>query len=78
MSGIPRSTYSYLFKLLKQTDKYLEAKEIIQQPYDEHCSRYGYRRITFELRNKGCSLNYKMVLKLMKQLALKSTVRIKK
>lgn len=31
-----------------------------------------------ELRNKGYNLNHKTVLKLMKQLALKSMVRIKK
>ncbi|MBS5315372.1 MAG: IS3 family transposase [Clostridiales bacterium] len=78
LSGLPRSTYYYHLKRLNQPDKYSEAKKIIKQLYDEHYGRYGYRRITLELRNKGYNLNHKTVLKLMKQLALKSMVRIKK
>ncbi|MFR0780532.1 MAG: IS3 family transposase [Zhenhengia sp.] len=78
LSGIPHSTYYYHLKRLKQPDKYSEVKEIIKQLYDEHCGRYGYRRITLELKHKGYNLNHKTVLKLMKQLALKSMVRIKK
>ena len=40
--------------------------------------RYGYRRITMELRNRGYIINHKTVQRLMKQLNLKCMVRIKK
>jgi putative transposase len=46
--------------------------------YHKHKSRYGYRRITDELNNKGMVINYKTVLKLMKLLGLKSLIRVKK
>lgn len=40
--------------------------------------RYGYRRITMEMRNRGYIINHKTVQRLMKQLNLKCMVRIKK
>jgi len=40
--------------------------------------RYGYRRITLELRNRGHNINHKTVLKLMKQDGLQAIVRKKK
>ena len=40
--------------------------------------RYGYRRITMELWNRGYIINHKTVQRLMKQLNLKCMVRIKK
>ena len=51
---------------------------MIQQIYDENKGRYGYRRISMELRNRGYTLNHKTVLRLMKELHIKSMVRIKK
>lgn len=40
--------------------------------------RYGYRRITMEMRNRGYIINHKTVQKLMKKLNLKCMVRVKK
>ena len=40
--------------------------------------RYGYRRITMEMRNRGYIINHKTVQRLMKQLNLKCMVRMKK
>ena len=40
--------------------------------------RYGYRRITAELRKRKFSLNHKTVQRLMKELGLVCRVRIKK
>ncbi|MFM2598247.1 IS3 family transposase [Vibrio fortis] len=51
---------------------------MIKSIYHEHKGRYGYRRIHLELKNQGFELNHKTVQKLMAQLNLKSTVRIKK
>lgn len=76
--GIPRSTYYYYVRKLKRPDKYAEVKSVIEQVYHENQGRYGYRRITLELNNRGYHLNHKTVQALMKQLHLKCMVRIKK
>ena len=78
VAGIARSTYYYYLKASKKPDKYAETKEIIKQIYHENKGRYGYRRITLELHNRGFNLNHKTVQRLMKQLHLKCMVRIKK
>lgn len=76
--GIPRSTYYYCLQRIQQPDKYAELKEVIRQIYSENKGRYGYRRITMELHNRGYIINHKTLQRLMKQLQLKSMVRIKK
>ena len=63
---------------MNRPDKYSEVKEAIQQIFDEHQGRYGYRRITLELRNRGIVLNHKTVRRLMNQMGLKCLVRMKK
>ncbi|HFJ9248019.1 TPA: IS3-like element ISBce15 family transposase [Bacillus cereus] len=73
-----RSTYYYWVKQMSREDKYNEVKESIKQIFQEHQGRYGYRRITLELRNQGYTINHKTVLRLMNQLGLKSLVRITK
>jgi putative transposase len=78
VANIARSTYYYWVKKLNRPDKYKEVKEVIKQIYEEHRGRYGYRRITLELQNRGYSLNHKTVQRLMRQLGLKSLVRMKK
>ena len=55
---------------MKDVDKYQEIKEQIQAIYHENKGRYGYRRITAELRNRNYIINHKTVLKLMKNLKL--------
>ena len=75
---MPRSTYYYYAKKVKEPDKYKEIKEEISKIFHENQGRYGYRRITMELRNRGFCINHKTVQKLMKKLNLKCMVRIKK
>ena len=43
--------------------------------YHKHKGRYGYRRITLELRNGRRLINHKTVKKLMDELGLRSEVR---
>ena len=59
-------------------DKYKDAKAEIIAIYHENKGRYGYRRITMELRNRGIPLNHKTVQRLMKELGLVCRVRMKK
>ncbi|USG67096.1 IS3 family transposase [Brevibacillus ruminantium] len=78
LAGIPRSTYYYYVKMNSRPDKHAELKAVIQVIYHEHKGRYGYRRITHELRILGYLVNHKKVQRLMNKLGLKSIVRMKK
>ena len=63
---------------MQKPDKYAEIKEQIRAIYHENQGRYGYRRITDELHNRGYAINHKTVQRLMKVLQLKCMVRIKR
>ena len=65
-----RSSFYYYLKRLKEPDKYEEVKSVINQIYHENKGRYGYRRITLEMKNRGYIINHKTVLKLMNQLGI--------
>lgn len=78
VSGLPRSTFYYQAKALREGDKYTDRKARIQAIYHHHKGRYGYRRITAELRHDGQPVNHKTVQRLMQGLGLKSLVRCKK
>lgn len=78
VAGLPRSTYYYYTKKQKEPDKYAELREEICAIVAENKGRYGYRRVTQELRNRGFQYNHKLVMKLMKQMGLSSKVRMKK
>lgn len=51
---------------------------MIKQIYHRHKGRFGYRRITLAMKEKGVIINHKTVMRLMKVLGLKSIIRIKK
>jgi len=73
-----RSTFYYQLKRLKLPDKYAREKEEITRIYHEHKGRYGYRRITAEMQNRGYTINHKTVLKLMNANSIKCQVRLRK
>lgn len=75
---LKRSAFYYHLALSKQEDKYTQVKESIKAIYHCHKGRYGYRRITAVLRQKGHLINHKTVQRLMGMLGLKSDVRPKK
>ena len=78
VAELPRSTFYYHSKRKNKTDKYKKAKSEITAIYHENKGRYGYRRITEELHNRGILLNHKTVQRLMKELGLICRVRMKK
>jgi putative transposase len=78
LAGMARSTFYYQCALLTQGDKYEAAKVLIRKVYDEHKGRYGYRRITAQVRKIGHVINHKCVQRLMGEMGLKSLVRPKK
>ena len=63
---------------MNRADKYEAAKAEITAIYHENKGRYGYRRITIELRNRDIPLNHKTVQRLMKEMGLVCRVRMKK
>ena len=66
---LSRSSYYYM-KNISDYDKYKEIKQEILEISRHHKNRYGYRRITQELRNKGIIINHKTVNKLMRTLKI--------
>ncbi|MGI6178429.1 MAG: IS3 family transposase [Butyricicoccus intestinisimiae] len=78
IAQLPRATFYYHLKRMEQVDKYESEKQEITAIYHENRGRYGYRRITAELRKRKFSLNHKTVQRLMKELGLVCRVRIKK
>lgn len=81
--GMARSTFYYHLEQLDKHNKWDKVKLRICQIYDFHKGRYGYRRITQELRNGDenntpMKINHKTVYALMKELKLSSMVRVKK
>ena len=78
VSGLSRSTYYYYAQRRTADDKYRAIKEQITAIYSENKGRYGYRRITDEMHNRGFVINHKTVQRLMKELDIVCRVRIKK
>ncbi|MEZ9127649.1 IS3 family transposase [Vibrio splendidus] len=75
---LAKSVFYYQAQTNKRPNSYERELRLIKSIYHEHKGRYGYRRIHLELKNQGFVLNHKTVQRLMAQLNLKSTVRIKK
>lgn len=70
-----RSTFYYHIKRIGQSDGYDDLRAHIRKIYDQHKGRYGYRRITIQLRDEGVIANHKTVRKLMVSMSLKAKRR---
>ncbi|WP_353626620.1 IS3 family transposase, partial [Bacillus sp. JCM 19041] len=69
--GIPEATYHYHVKNIGKEDSAKELKEIITDLFKKFHQRYGYKRITKELKKLGHCVNHKKVYRLMKELGLR-------
>jgi putative transposase len=78
IASLPRSSYYYHLKHLCEPQKHLQEREVIQIICSENKGRYGYRRVTLELRRRGFKTNHKLVMRLMKQGQLTCMLRKKK
>ncbi|GIN70384.1 transposase [Bacillus sp. J14TS2] len=78
VANLVRSTYYHIVNSWKQPDPDRKWKRRITFIYHRHKGRYGYRRITDVLKEKGYEINRKKVLRLMRDLRLQCIVRIKK
>jgi len=66
---VPVSRRSFYRSLREQqpAEEETEVRSIIQQIALEHRRRYGYRRITAELRRRGMRVNHKRVVRIMRE-----------
>jgi putative transposase len=74
--GLARSTYYYRLRQKSFTAKKGEAdlRDRIEQIVLE-CARYGYRRVTYQLRREGYEVNHKRVARLMREQSLQCQVK---
>jgi len=70
-----RSVFYYHRSRLHSRDKYVVEKDEIRTIFNEHKGRYGYRRITAEMGNRGYVINHKTVRKIMFSLNLRCRIR---
>jgi transposase InsO family protein len=70
-----RSVFYYHFKRLNSADKYVDERDAVKSIFHEHKGRYGYRRVTAEMRNRGFAINHKTVQRLMGEADLKCRIR---
>ena len=73
-----RSTFYYHLKALERPGRYEAEKKRICEIFHESKGRYGYRRVTMQLRNEGIAINHKTVERLMKELGLRCLIRKKR
>src|SRR5699024_951278 len=76
--GIPEATYHYQVKTLGKVDNDKDLKALITKLYKQFYARYGYKRITKELKTLGYCINHKKVYRLMKASGLKGVKCIRK
>ena len=67
-ASLSRSTYYFEISKPDLDIKNQEIIDTIQSIFKENKSRYGVRRITAELGNKGYKINHKKVQRLMNKL----------
>jgi transposase InsO family protein len=78
LAKLPRSNYYYTVNQLKASPRHEEERAAIRTICAEHQGRYGYRRVTLALREKGYQTNHKLVMKLMKIEGLTCQLRKKR
>ena len=66
ISGLKKSTYFYTLNKINKDMKNDDIMNEIIDIFYRNKKRYGYRRITLELRNRGFSVNQALSSKLCK------------
>ncbi len=61
MSGLSKSTFYYTLSKIDKDDKNNEIINKIKEIFINNKERYGYRRVTLELRNQGYEVNQKYI-----------------
>ena len=72
VASLPRATYYFELGKADKDLKNREVMDLIRGVFYENKERYGFKRITAELRNRGYSINRKKVLRLMAKMGLRA------
>jgi putative transposase len=67
VSGVSRAGYYRSLASEEPEQEQMQVRSAIQQVVLEHRRRYGYRRVTRELRARGLAVNHKRVLRMMQE-----------
>ena len=78
ISKLAKSVYYYTLAKENKDDKNKEIIEKIREIFINNKERYGYRRITLELKNQNYNVNHKKVYRIMVKLGLKPLKRNKR
>src|SRR5260370_20355027 len=65
LTRVSRASFYRCFHKQQSVEEELEVRSAIQQIAIEHRRRYGYRRISAELRRRGMQVNHKRVMRIM-------------
>jgi transposase InsO family protein len=65
-TGVSRAGFYRSLRRHDPAQEEMELRAAIQQVFIEHKRRYGYRRVTRELRGRGMAVNHKRVARLMR------------
>ena len=67
LAEVNRAGYYRRFREQAPEEEAMEVRAAVQQVALEHRRRYGYRRVTAELRRRGMAVNHKRVARLMQE-----------
>ena len=65
LAHVSRASFYRSFREQRPVEEEMEIRSGIQQIAIEHRRRYGYRRISAELRRRGMQVNHKRVMRIM-------------
>jgi putative transposase len=67
LAGVSRAGFYRSLQSQEPVEEDLQVRSAIQQIFAEHKRRYGYRRVSAELRRRGLLVNHKRVARLMRK-----------
>ncbi len=67
LAGVSRAGFYHSLQDRAPVEEDMEVRSVIQEIAVEHRRRYGYRRITAELRRRGMLVNHKRVLRITRE-----------
>jgi len=67
LAGVSRAGFYRSLQAQDPVEEDMEVRSVIQTIFTEHKRRYGYRRVSRELRRRGMLVNHKRVARLMRE-----------
>ena len=67
LAQVSRASFYRSLKSTERAEQDMDVRSAVQRIFLEHRRRYGYRRVTRELRNQGYVISYKRVAQIMRE-----------